>query len=856
VPARFWNLGHIAKVIERHTSTAPGGRCVILVGGMSRFWNLAAIAVCLGCSGRLAPAQPPGAVPRARVVATPPGVGTLAPPALSFLQRYCYPCHGDGKSKGGLALDEALASLAGKPLGTDAPADQRELWQEVLARIESRDMPPEEHAQPTDDERAQLAAWVDTGVFGSDCDRPDPGRVTLHRLNRAEYQNSIRDLLGVDLPLAEWLPVDDSGHGFDNIADVLTTSPLLMERYLAAADRALSAVIFDPRQARPRRRVLTADLLEVSHAARPLGDGWVVLESGEEDDVAAIVDIPFESTFVVRATARAWEAPARHGAGKSDRGVGSPSRLSVRPELTFLVGERPVQRVAVSRRPGVYEARVSVPPGRHRLRAAFQRDKSGLSAFEAGLRGTGRKQTGAIAVQALEIVGPLGASAGPSDAHRRLFFMTPAEGRHDVAARAILARFAARAYRRPVDPEELDRLVELAARAWSSGASFELGVRQSLRAVLMSPRFLFRFGGAFAAEGPGGPQSRPLDDFALASRLSYFLWSSAPDDVLMTEAQQGTLRAHLDEQVVRMLADPRAGALVDGFGAQWLHTRRLDGVAPAWDIFKTWNEALRRSMKRETQLLLRSLFAEDLSVMTVLDADHTFVNERLARFYGLEGFDPNDGLEAEDFRRVSLHGSPRRGVITHGGILTLTSSSTRTSPVKRGKWVLEVLLDAEPPPPPPDVPPLSEGPKASGTLRERLEAHRADPACATCHARMDPIGFGLESFDAIGRYRSTDNGLPVDASGALDAPFEGARQLVDVLSRHYHQDFARAFARKLLTFALGRGLGPTDRCAVKSIVDQAADDGYRASAFVRAIVRSAPFGHARPNPNPTLESPP
>ncbi len=734
-----------------------------------------------------------------------------------FLERYCLSCHGHGKSKGGLSL-EGFAHAAPTP-------EQQEVWQEVLERVESKDMPPEDHVQPSEGERRQLANWITASVFRTDCANPDPGRVTMRRLNRVEYQNTMADLLGVDLPLAQYLPPDDSGHGFDNLADVLTMSPLLMERYLNTADMALSTVVFDAAKTQRLTQKLSADLVEVGAQARARGDGWIILRTYEEDDVAVPVDVPDNTAFVLRVRASLYK----------------PAPVPV--QIAFMVDDVFVQTYTVtSKRTRVYETRMPVPPGRHRLRVVLLKDKSGLSPFEVAAPKTGKAHVGEVLVGQLELDGPIDLPKQPGPLHRRIFFAAPLPGHEADAAQAILRRFTERAFRRPVQDHELEALVGLAQQSWSHGATFEAGITEALRAVLVSPRFLFRidtYGPEIAAA------AGPVDEFALASRLSYFLWSSMPDTELLVEARAGRLRKNLRAQVTRMLAHPRARALVDDFAGQWLQLRSIEGVAPAFFMYRNFDEPLRVAMKEETSHFMANLMREDLSIMEILNADYSFINARLARHYGMEG------VMADAFERVSLKGTPRRGVLTHGSILTITSTSTRTSPVKRGLWVLETLLNAPPPPAPPDVPSLAEGKEAKGTLRQRLEAHRANPACATCHARMDPIGFGLERFDAVGNYRTQDSGEPIDDTGTLTSgeSFRGAQELINLLASTKQEEFARAFAHKLLTYALGRGLEPADRCAVDAVVTSAAQAEHRFSSFIHAVVSSVPFQKTRGTPN-------
>ena len=592
-----------------------------------------------------------------------------------LLDRHCEVCHNDQRHKGGLSL-EAYADVKSVREG-------HEVWTGVLKKLQTGEMPPEGRPQPSKSERDRIIAWLEAELFPVDCKHPDPGRVTLRRLNRAEYNNSIRDLVGLDLHPANAFPADDSGYGFDNIGDVLSLSPLLLEKYLDAAER--------------------------------------------------IVD-------------------------------------------TVLQGER-------------------------------------------------RPALGDTAGGALRRTAP------------RILLCWPGLETTNQCARTIVASFARRAFRRPVTPTEVDRLLLPVDRALNEGESFEDSIKRGLVATLVSPHFLFR--GELQTNPEDSRTIRPIDEFALASRLSYFLWSSMPDEVLFGLAERGMLRKNLEAQAQRMLADRRAYALVENFAGQWLQTRNLKLVAPDASTFPEFDEELRTAMETETQSFFEHILWYDRSILEFLTADYTFLNERLARHYGI------DGVKGADFRQVSLKGTTRGGVLTHASILTLTSNPTRTSPVKRGKWVLENLLASAPPPPPPGVPPLNEAKEeaATASLRQRTERHRADPLCASCHAQMDPIGFSMENFDGIGSWRERDGLFPIDASGQFQTGerFSGAAELRRLLVAERRVQFTRCLAEKMLTYALGRGLEHYDRCALERITRDLAQRGYRFSELVLGVVRSVPF---------------
>jgi hypothetical protein len=779
---------------------------------------------------------------------------TVAP----LLSRYCFGCHGNGKHKGDVRLDawpDEAARLA-----------DRETWKRVLQVVQNHEMPPENKPQPSAKERGHLAQWIDRAVFECDCERPDPGRVTLRRLNRTEYNNTIRDLLGVDFKPAEDFPVDDSGYGFDNIGDALSMPPVLIEKYLAAAQSALDIALGSGEAAKVTLKRYPVDALEVGYNAKQHGDGWVALNSIEEDDVVVKFQVTAPGEY-------AWRIHAYARQNGTNPMV-----------LTFMRGNRPVEIVDVETNkaePAVYEARTKLEAGTHRLRAVVRRNKNGLSEAKALEWKTGKEQKGTVFVDWLEVEGPL---MPPSlqETRRRIFSRAPERGKELPTARSILESFVRRAYRRPPTRKEMDRLVALAEAAWKRGESFEQGVTVALQAVLVSPHFLFR--GELQPE-PDNPKAvHFISDYALASRLSYFLWSTMPDERLFALAERGALRRNLASEVKRMLQDPKSHALVENFAGQWLQLRNLNAVSPDREKYKDFDEALRAAMRRETETLFETIQREDRSVLEFLSADYTFVNERLARHYGLsfgtnrpgvaklagekakaklvgekrgkgerEKLTPAPSLpfslstDREVWQRVSLRGTPRRGVLAQASVLTLTSNPTRTSPVKRGKWVLENLLNAPPPPPPPNVPELKEGKELNGSLRERMEQHRADSLCASCHARMDPIGFSLEHFDGIGAWREKDDEAAIDDSGSLvtGEAFVGASGLTDLLLKSKKDQFVRCLADRMLTYALGRGLEYYDKCALDEITKGLAKKDYKFSALVLEIVQSTPFQKRR-----------
>jgi cytochrome c553 len=725
-----------------------------------------------------------------------------------LLTKYCYTCHGE-KKKGDLDLriyaDEAAAK------------HDRAEFEKVLHNLQANEMPPENKPQPTAAERKLMAEWIEAEVLGCDCNHPDPGRVTIRRLNRTEYNNTIRDLVGIPFQPADDFPDDDVGYGFDNIGDVLSLSPMLMEKYLAAAEKVLDlAVRTGPVTNGPLKRFEAAEM-KCTSAVEKQEDGSRLLATVGE--VYTQFRFPKAGEYVLRVRAAGQQAGPE------------PVRLE------FRLDQHQVQVAevkALEDQPETYEVRLQVSPGEQRVAVAFINDY-----YDAKFPDPDKRDRNAI-IHYLEIAGPLEQEPLP-ESHRRIFFREPTPETTNAVAREIIASFARRAYRRPVTAQELDRLAGFVQLAGRDGGNFQTGIKLALEAVLVSPNFLFR--GELQPE-PDNPKSvHAVDEYALASRLSYFLWSSLPDEELFALARQGKLQANLEKQVKRMLKDPKAHALVENFADQWLQIRNLANITRDPETFPTFNEDLRAAMSRETELFFEFIMQQDRSIFEFIDADYTFLNERLARHYGLAD------VKGDEFRRVNLKEHQRGGLLAQASILTVTSTSTRTSPVKRGKWVLDNLLAAPPPPPPPDIPALKEGKEArhAGTLRQQMEQHRADPSCAACHARMDPIGFGLENYDAIGAWRTKEGDFQVDPSGQLAGgeSFQGAADLKRILLKEKQEAFVRCLSEKMLTYALGRGLEYYDKCALDEISRQVARNRYRFSSVVLGVVRSTPFQRRR-----------
>jgi hypothetical protein len=754
---------------------------------------------------------------------TPEGSAGLRPESVThfnqdlkpFAQQWCVDCHGGDEPSAGMALDTMLDPASLK--------SQRKLWSKVAAQLKAGAMPPDDAEQPTPEVRQALGQWLEGELNYCDCSVAyNPGRVTIRRLNRTEYNNTIRDLMGIDFQPATDFPADDLGYGFDNIGDVLSISPILLEKYLAAAQQISQRAIQagDPTEA----QIVRAEAEKLSSRLRrgsPRGEYHVLTSRGH-----IILDhrFPLDGEYVLRARAfgqQAGNEPARMQARLDDQ------------ELKVFDVE------AVADEPAVYEIRTEVTAGEHRFSVGFVNDFYQPDDPDPANRDRN------LLVDYLEIEGPFGAEAPPlTEAHRAIIFREPKDDADQLpAAREILRRFVGRASRRPATEEELTRLTGFVTLAREEGQSFEHGIQLAVQAVLVSPHFLFRIE-AQPADAVAGTDY-DISEYELASRLSYFLWSSMPDEPLLALAAEGKLRQELGPQVKRMLADPKSAALIENFATQWLQIRRLDEFTPDPERFPKFDDALRQAMQAETVEFFGAIVRDDRSVLDLLDADFTFVNQRLAEHYGIEG------IEGDAMQRVAVDPTQRGGILMQGSILTVTSNPTRTAPVKRGKWILEQLLGTSPPPPPPDVPLLEESEEArlTGSLRERFEQHRKNPTCASCHTLMDTLGFGLENYDAIGAWRDRDGEFPIDASGTMPDGVEFATpgELKLILKKD-SEKFVRCLTEKLMTYALGRGIEYYDQCAVNDVTAAVAEDGYRFSRLVVEIVESVPFQKRRVSP--------
>ncbi len=742
-----------------------------------------------------------------------------------LLATYCFECHGDKKQKGELNL----ATIT----NDEAARSANKIWRGVFDRVRIREMPPEKSSQPTADELQRLMKGL--AILKRPVGPPDPGRVTIRRLNRSEYDNTIRDLVGLDLKLAADFPADDVGDGFDNISEVLSLSPVLLEKYLDAANKVLDKAIVEEQVTLKVSGEQLPALIEGKTAeGRPIagkadGKGRTFTAMGEVHlDIAA----PDDGKYTLKIKAGA------------DQAGSEPVRMLVK------LGNETVKEFKVSARkssPATVSASLTLLKGVNRIAVCFAnphsetapaattpaRAPAAAAAAKPGIR--------ALHIDQVELAGPPGPALPES--HKRIFISKPGpQLDRREAARVIIERFATRAFRQPVTTAKLDRLLTLFDLAEKEGETFNGAVRVALEGVLISPFFLYRMEQERTGSAGG---VTPISDWELASRLSYFMWSSMPDDELFDLAKAGKLhdRAILDQQIKRMLLSPKSRALVVTFGEQWLGLRGLERHQPDPTEFPDFDKALRKAMHDEATMFFESVMRENRSVLDFLDSDYTFLNERLAKHYGIAG------VSGVQMRKVMLSDRKRGGVVSMASFLTVTSGPNRTSPVKRGQWILDQILGDPPPPPPPGVAPLPVQDKKSGaglTLRQQMERHRADPTCASCHQRMDQIGFGFENFDGTGRWRDREGSVAVDASGSLPGgtAFNGPMEFKTMLLAN-KQDFVRTLSGKMLTFALGRALQDHDDATLDQVAQAVERDQYRFSSVVSSIATSFPFLNRR-----------
>ena len=760
--------------------------------------------------------------------ATPPrAMAGVEPKAM--LDKYCVTCHNQRLKTAGLTLDN---------FNLDKVADNAETWEKVLRKLHGGMMPPQGVPRPDAATVDQFTGWLETSLDRAAATHPEPGRSTLHRLNRTEYGNAIHDLLDLDIDAASFLPADDEANGFDNIADVLRFSPSLLEQYLSASDKISSLAVGDP-SITPISLVFQAppDLDQERHI-----EG---LPLGTRGGIQIRYNFPLDGEYDLRVFLLqniVGYVPGLEYAHQLE--------ISIDGRRVFLAqvgGEEDNKMsdanlgVAKDTLDARLRTRIPVKAGPRTVVVTFLRRNSAPSdeplqpfTHDHDLQ----NMNGIPRIDRMQITGPFNPTgSGDTPSRHRIFSCRPSNTAAELpCARTILTNLARRAYRRPVTPADLENLLSFYQSARNK-KNFDAGIENALRLILTNPKFLFRTETDPAGAAPGS--MHPVSDLELASRLSFFLWSTIPDDQLITIASQGKLKdpAILEQQVKRMLADDRSEALVKNFAGQWLLLRNLPNVQPDPNEFPNFDDNLRQALRRETEMFFGSIMREDRNVLDLLTADYTFVNERLAKHYGLPG------IYGSQFRRVKVTNEARRGLLGQGSILTVTSEANRTSPVKRGKFILEAILGTPPPAPPPGVPPLKENEGAQAlSVRARLEEHRKSPACSGCHAVMDPLGFSLENFDGIGEWRTKEPGGAVDPSGQLadGTKVDGPVALRNAIMQHPEQ-FVRTLTEKMLTYGLGRGLEYYDMPTVRGIARDASRTDYKFSAIVLGIVKSTPF---------------
>ncbi len=751
-----------------------------------------------------------------------------------LLETNCVACHRSDKAKGNLDLGSILRD----PL---APA-QRQLWRHISEMVHAREMPPvKESQQLNDSERAQIISWT---VSLRQLATPDPGYVPPRRLTRHEYDLTISELFGVDLRPAADFPPDDVSEGFDNQGDALGVSPLLMEKYLTAVDTILDKAIIIGR-------------LEIIRSGMELSgiiDGKVVPPENERGSRKTTQAAEFYTQFSAPYAGR-HQVKIYLG---SDPVANELAMVAVKID-GVAIGE--IKVAARAQRPAAYSLSAKLEEGPHRLTLNYINPLQKETPAEAKVKKTNDKKkpgdkieaTSAaiertLVIESVEIQGPTAPTM--TDIQKRLMFVRPSKGLSPIdAAKQIIESFANRAFRRPVTTSEMNLLMRIFTLADKNGEVFDASIKLTFKAILLSSQFLFRIEQDRVGIPVDAYGAALLSDYEIASRLSYFLWSTMPDDELFELASKGRLRnpAVLEQQVKRMLADQRSRAFTSDFAGQWLQVRGVFGIQPDEKQFVDFDQSLRQALFDETVYFFDHVLREDRPLSELITANYSFLNERSASFYGVSG------ITGPQLRQVSLNDENRGGILGMAAILAVTSNPTRTSPVKRGKWVLEQLLDRNPAPPPADVPPLDAQPQTSksGALlsqRQRMERHRSDPACSGCHATMDNIGYGLETFDPVGRLRNTDNGIPIDASGRVaEQDFNGPRGLKAVLSQRMNE-VECGLVRKMLVYALGRGLIDADEAVVDQIIERS---NHRLSSLITGIVTSYPFLYRRPNSRST-----
>ena len=736
-------------------------------------------------------------------------------PSRQLVGKYCATCHSQKLKTAGLVLEGLDPARA---------ADSPGVWEKVVRQMNGRQMPPPGLPRPDAVASVAFTKSLVESLDRAAALRPDPGATRPHRLNRTEYSNVIRDLLALDTQPGAMLPVDDSGNGFDNMADLLSMSPALLDRYMSAAGMVSRLAVGD----------MKTTPLEATYGSTVRG--YNKGQNQEDLPFGASAGVAFQHYFPLDAE---YEFRIKLAGGGDEETAPSykvrlPVKAGFHPVTAAFLRESAKAEVALRAAGRRAAGPAAMAPGKP-AELDLRLEGASIKRFQTPQR------AGAPEMGSVTIAGPYKPTGrGDTPSRTRIFVCYPAmAGEEEPCASKILTSLSHRAFRRPVNDADVKPLLAFYRQARTEGADFDGGIGLALQAMLVSPDFLFRFERDRKGSAPGTPQR--LSDHELASRLSFFLWSSIPDDELLEVADHGRLQdpVALKSQLRRLMEDPRSDAFIGNFGGQWLYLRTLAAAKPDSDIFATFDDDLRFAFRRETELLLTSIFRNGDSVLDLLTANYTFLNQRLAEHYKI----PN--VYGPHFRRVELHDSPRGGLLGQGSILTVTSYPNRTSVVQRGKWILENLLGTPPPPPPADVPELpakaKDGRKLS--LREAMQEHRGNGICNSCHGRMDPIGFALENFNGVGEWRADDSGAPIDAKGKLPngAEFDGPAGLKKLLVEQHRDEFVQTVTEKLLTYALGRGLEPFDRPTVRAISAKAARDNYRLPAFIAAIVESTPF---------------
>jgi len=772
-----------------------------------------------------------------------------------LIDNYCVSCHDGTSEKVELDLSEIAVA--------DVTKDTA-VWEKVVHKLRTGDMPPPDETQPTTEERHALLSWLVTSLDAAAVANPNPGRPAVHRLNRAEYANAVRDLLALEIDTHFLLPADGTDFGFDNIADSLNVTPMLLERYIMAASKVSRLAIGDL-NIRPSSQIYKVPKLLLQNDR--MGEE---LPFGSRGGISVRHHFPLDGEYVIKVNI---ESPRSEQSQDLFQRSKAPEEINIRVDgkrvgvFTITKPQKGKYRYGsgfVDQPPDkedlanwwgarTMEVRFPAKAGTRTVAISFLKRTLAYEGvrprhFPAFYDFLGLLKGVEPGVMDFEISGPYDATRGgeESPSRQKIFTRYPTNSEDEmICATEILSNLARRAYRRPLTARDMDTLLAFYRQGRREG-DFEDGIQFAIERILVSPSFLFRVEAESQDREPGAAYQ--LSDIELASRLSFFLWSSIPDNELLEVAERGELKdpSVLEDQVRRMLTDARSESLVTNFATQWLHLRNMDVVTPDVNRYPDFDGNLRQALRRETELFFSSQLHEDRSVIELLSADYTFLNERLARHYEIPD------IYGSHFRRVNLNGRRLGGLLGHGSILTVTSYATRTSPVKRGKWLLENMLGSPPPPPPAEVPALPDNGAEikAATLRERLELHVADPTCASCHVKLDPLGFALENFDAIGKFRTTSDGLPVDSHGELPdgTVLAGPGGLRDVLVVDMDQEFVRTAIEKLLTYALGRGIEYYDQPAVRQISRQTAPEDHRWSSVILGIVKSTPFQMRRSRP--------